>query len=145
MLGTFEIERRFSGPTGIANGGYTCGVIASFAPGPVTVRLLKPVPLDTPLTVEQRDESLDVLHGGTLVAQARSGGVGALVPPAPPTLDDAVAASERYAGFARHPAPECFVCGPLRSAGDALRIFAGPTGTPGVAAAPWTPDPSLDA
>src|SRR5690606_38340809 len=70
MLGTFEIERRFSGPTGIANGGYTCGVIASFAPGPVTVRLLKPVPLETPLTVERRDDGIGVLHDGTLVAQA---------------------------------------------------------------------------
>jgi len=144
MLGTFEIERRFSGPTGIANGGYTCGVIASFAPGPVTVRLLKPVPLETPLTVERRDDGIGVLHDGTLVAQARGGGIGDVVPPPAPTLDEAVAASERYAGFARHPAPECFVCGPRRAAGDALRIFAGPTGTPGVAAAPWTPDPSLD-
>ncbi len=144
MLGTFDIERRYCGPTGIANGGYACGVIASFAPGPVTVRLLKPTPLETPLTVERREAGFDVLHDSTLVAQARDGGLGELAPPPAPTLDEAAAASERYGGFARHPAPECFVCGPRRSAGDALCIFAGPTGAPGVAAAPWTPHASLD-
>jgi len=144
VLGTISIARRFMGPKGTANGGYACGVIASFARGSVAVRLLKPVPLDTPLNVEQRDNGLEVLHGGTPVAAARPGEIGDLVPPRPPTLDEAARASSRYAGFARHPAPECFVCGPLRAPGDALRIFAGPTGEAGVAAAPWTPDPSLE-
>lgn len=144
MLGTISIARRFMGPEGTANGGYTCGVIASFARGSVTVRLSKPVPLDTPLRVEQRDDGLEVLHEGVPVAAARPGEIGDLVPPRPPTLDEAARASSRYAGFSRHPAPECFVCGPLRAEGDALRVFAGPTDQAGVAAAPWTPDPSLE-
>src|SRR5690606_24225403 len=144
VLGTISIARRFMGPKGTANGGYACGVIASFARGSVAVRLLKPVPLDTPLNVEQRDNGLEVLHGGTPVAAARPGEIGDLVPPRPPTLDEAARASSRYAGFARHPAPECFVCGPLRAPGDALRIFAGPPGEAGGAAAPWTPGPSLE-
>jgi len=169
VRGTFAIARRFCGPTDSANGGYTCGTIASYADGPVTVRLLRPVPLATPLVVEDRpDGLLDVLHGETLVAQARPGDIGDLVPPPPPAYAEAVAASGRYFGFTRHPAPECFVCGPRRGA-DALRIFAGPLNTrgaavtgstvttgstaategtapaPGIAAAPWTPDASLDA
>lgn len=140
---TIRIARRFCGPTGIANGGYTCGVMASFARTPVTVRLLKPIPLETTLDVAERDGVLDVRHGGESLAEARPGEVGALTPPGPPTFDEAAAASRRYAGFTRHPAPECFVCGPTRAEGDALRIFAGPL-APGVAAAPWTPDASLD-
>lgn len=141
---TIRIARRFCGPPGIANGGYTCGMIASFARTPVTVRLLKPIPLDTTLEVIERDDGLlDVRHGAESLAEARPGDVGSLSPPRPPAFDEAADASRRYAGFERHPAPDCFVCGPHRAAGDALRIFAGPL-APGVSAAPWTPDASLD-
>src|SRR5690606_25037370 len=83
-----------------------------------------------------------LLHGGETLAEARPGDVGALAPPAPPSPSEAAEASKRYGGFARHPAPECFVCGPTREPGDALRIFAGPV-EPGLAAAPWTPRASL--
>lgn len=140
---TFRIARRFCGPTDTGNGGYTCGVIASFARAPVTVRLLKPIPLDTNLDVAEQNGLLVVMHGDERLAEARPGDVGELAPPAPPSQAEAADASARYAGFTTHPAPECFVCGPLRDEGDALRIFAGSL-APGVAAAPWTPDPSLD-
>ena len=45
--------------------------------------------------------------------------------------------------------PTCFVCGPLREAGDGLRIHVGPldaddTDWSGVLAAPWVPHGSLD-
>ena len=140
---TIRIARRFCGPTGIANGGYTCGVIASFARTPVTVRLLRAIPLDTPLEVVEHDGIVDVRCGGEPLAQARPGDIGDLVPPEPPTFEAAAEASRRYPGFAKHPAPDCFVCGPNRTAGDALCIFAGPL-APGVATAPWTPDASLD-
>jgi hypothetical protein len=144
VASTFRIAHRFCGPTDTGNGGYTCGVVASYARNPVTVRLLKPIPLDTDLTVLEQDGLLTVLRDGERLAEARPGDVGELAPPAPPTPSGAAAASSRYAGFARHPAPECFVCGPLRKDRDGLRIFAGAMG-PGVAAAPWTPDESLDA
>ena len=39
--------------------------------------------------------------------------------------------------------PECFVCGPSRSAGDGLRIFPGPVPGRALWAAPWTPDSSV--
>jgi hypothetical protein len=58
------------------------------------------------------------------------------VPP-PPTLDEAKAAEERFDRGA-HIYPGCFVCGPERTGGDGLRIFAGPAGE-GRVAATFTP------
>ena len=49
-----------------------------------------------------------------------------LQPPRAPHYLEAVEASRRYAGFAQHRFPGCFVCGTLRARGDGLRIFAGP-------------------
>jgi hypothetical protein len=137
------VERRFCGPPASANGGYICGLIAQLAPHPVTVRLLAPPPLDTDLEVTHRDGLLEVRHDGTVVAQARPGDVGDLVPPPPPSRDEAFEASRSYAGFERHPAPTCFVCGPRRARPDGLSIFPGPVGTRGIVAAPWTPEASL--
>lgn len=141
---TLRIARRFCGPTNTANGGYACGTIARFASEPVTVRLLRPVPLDTDLHVAEHGGRLAVLNGDEQVAEARPDDVGDIEPPQPPSAHEAAEASARYRGFTTHPAPECFVCGPRRAAGDALRIFAGSV-RPGVAAALWTPDESLDA
>ena len=42
-----------------------------------------------------------------------------------------------YPGFADHPFPTCYVCGPRRATGDGLRIFPGPL-PGGRTAAPWT-------
>jgi hypothetical protein len=139
------IERRYCGPTGSGNGGYVCGRIAALAPGGVTVRLLRPVPLDTPLTVIRQDDRLELFDGDTPVAQARPGEIGALDPPAAPDRTAASEAARHYAGFApHHPAPECFVCGPRRPQRDGLGIFPGAVGPESVVAAPWTPDASLD-
>jgi len=65
------------------------------------------------------------------------------VPRAPDYLS-AMDASRRYAGFADHTFPGCFVCGPGRARGDGLRIFAGPCAdNAGMVAAPWVPDAAL--
>jgi hypothetical protein len=137
------VTRRFCGPPASANGGYVCGLIAQLAQRPVTVRLLAPPPLDTNLEVAERDGLLEVSHDGNMVAQARPGDVDDLVPPPPPSHDEAVEASRHYAGFERHPAPTCFVCGPRRAEPDGLSIFPGPVGTDGMVAAPWIPDATL--
>lgn len=139
------VDRRFCGPATSANGGYICGLIAQLAPRPVTVRLLAPPPLDTALAVVERDAGVEVRDGGRVVAEARPGDVGDLTPPSPPSHAEAVEAAKRYAGFERHPAPTCFVCGPRRERPDGLSIFPGSVGRGDVVAAPWTPDPTLDA
>jgi hypothetical protein len=138
MRGEILIERRFRGPSGSANGGYTCGLVASFLDGPAEVTLRLPPPLDRPLAVERDgDGPVRVLDDGALVAEAQPTPL-ELEPPPPPSFEDAAAAALPDGDLAS-PFPECFVCGPHRAAGDGLRIFAGPLGSDGLVAATWVP------
>jgi hypothetical protein len=51
-----EIERRYNGPAGSANGGYTCGLVARLVGGPCAeVTLRRPPPLGRPLRVGRKD------------------------------------------------------------------------------------------
>lgn len=119
-----------------------CGRIAGYLDGPVTVTLLRPPPLDMPMTVEPgAGDALTVRHGDTPVARAVSARQGP--PPRVPdtvSMPEAVAAEGR-AGYFRDPVyPGCFVCGPGRAPGDGLRIFPGPVPGRELWAAPWMPD-----
>ncbi len=142
---TLSIERRFCGPPSSANGGYFAGVVAALAGRTVTVRLLKPPPLDTALEVSSgKAGALEVRLGEHVIARTRSTELDApdLLPPG---YMEAIEASRHCPGLVKHPFPTCFVCGPQRGRGDGLRIFPGPVaGTP-LVAAPWVADPSLDA
>ena len=141
---TLTIAARFCGPAASANGGYFAGLVATLAGRTVRVRLLKPPPLNTPLTVrELADGALEVRHGEEPVGEAQPTALSLEVPAAPDYLE-AVEASRHYAGFRYHPFPSCFVCGTQRARGDGLRIFAGPLPERGVVAAPWVPDASID-
>lgn len=105
--------------------------------------LRRPIPLDQPLTVKEgRSATLSLWDEAALIAEAEPTSLTLEVPP-PPSLQEATAASKRYVGFHDHVFPTCFVCGPERHPGDGLRIFAGPTGSQPIVAAPWTPDASL--
>jgi hypothetical protein len=129
------IPRRYRGPSGSGNGGYSCGLVASLlGGGSAEVTLRVPPPLEVPLAVERDGERVRVWDGETLVAEA----VPADVDVEPPSVSwaEAEAASARYAGFDEHEFPECFVCGPARAPGDGLRIFPGEV-RPGLVAAPW--------
>lgn len=131
------IPARFNGPPGTGNGGWCSGVFAVAAGAraggpPYQVTLRVPPPLETGL--ELRDGS--VFAGDTLVAEVTGAdGVGDDVPAV--SLATATEASRGYPGFASHPFPTCFVCGPDRSTGDGLRIFPGVL-PDGRTAAPWT-------
>ncbi len=141
---TLTISPRFCGPPASANGGYFAGMVALIASRTVTVRLLKPPPLDTEFTVKELpDGGLQVLNGEDLVGDARPAILQLDARPAPEYLQ-AVEASRHYAGFRSHRFPTCFVCGTQRPRGDGLRIFAGLLGARGVVASPWVPDASLD-
>ncbi|HKS99042.1 MAG TPA: hypothetical protein VJT31_05865 [Rugosimonospora sp.] len=144
-LPPLTVASRFRGPQASANGGYVCGRIAGYLPGPVTVTLRRPPPLDTPMTVTaESGDTLRVQHGDTLVAQAAPAPESQMLRvPGTASLAEARAVQGR-AGYFQDPVyPGCFVCGPDRAPGDGLRVFPGPVPGNEVWAAPWTPDASL--
>lgn len=141
---TLTIASRFCGPPTSANGGYFAGLVAAEVSGTSTVRLLRPPPLATALTVEALPDGVRVLDRAEPVGEARVAQLD-LRPRAAPDYLEAVEASRRYAGFNYHRFPTCFVCGTQRVRGDGLRIFAGRIAELDLLAAPWVPDPSLDA
>jgi len=144
LMTTVSIARRFCGPPNSANGGYFAGSVAALASCTVTVRLLRPPPLDTQLEVTQVAEgTLELRSGSELVASTRPERITAPAI-APPAYLEAVEASRHCVGLRSHPFPTCFVCGPQRARGDGLRIFPGPIGARAVVAAPWVADASLD-
>jgi hypothetical protein len=131
------IESRYNGPAGSGNGGYSAGLfaVASGLESPeVTLRV--PPPLEVELVMRPADEEVGVWHGDTLVAQVRPAVVDESEVVAPASWDEAVAASAHYPGFASHPFPTCFVCGPERAEGDGLRLFPGRL-PDGRTATPW--------
>lgn len=141
---TLTIAARFRGPPASSNGGYFSGVVAGCAARTVTVRLIRPPPLDTELAVEESaDGTLRVLSGAEAIGEARPAELTLDAPP-PPDYLEAVEASRHYAGFRYHRFPSCFVCGTQRVRGDGMRVFAGPLPERGLVAAPWVPDTSLD-
>lgn len=144
-MDTVTIDSRFNGPDGSANGGYACGLVAGLMPGGATVRLRAKPPLDTPLTVTRTDAGVELHHGDTFVAQGLTPVTTWEEVPAPPSLEEAQAAQERYTGFHAHVFPRCFVCGPEREAGDGLRLFAGPLEDRAMAACTWSPGPGFHA
>jgi hypothetical protein len=141
---TLIVAHRFHGPSASSNGGYFAGLVAGLSSHTLGVRLLRPPPLDTELTVVELPEGkIEVRHGEVPVAEANPEPLDLAVPAAPSYLE-AVEASRHYAGFTAHRFPTCFVCGPQRARGDGLRIFAGPVPGRERVAAPWVPDASLD-
>jgi hypothetical protein len=132
------IDRKFRGPTGSANGGYTCGVLASFMHGPVEVTLRQPPPLEEPLDVVTNGR-VELRDGGTLVAHAEPAEVELELPE--PVSFERAAAAALPEGDTESVFPECFVCGWARE--DGLRIYAGPVENTDVVAATWVPRAEL--
>jgi hypothetical protein len=137
------IPGRFNGPPGSANGGYTCGLVAGLlGEEAAEVTLRSPPPLETPLDVERDAAGVRVSDGEVLVAEGRPARL-ELEPPAPVTVDEAVAASRAGEEHwtADHPFRTCVVCGPDRAEGDGYRLFPGEL-RGGLFAAVWTPSSS---
>ena len=138
------IESRFCGPPDSGTGGDACGMVASFIDAPLSeVTLHLPPPLDAPMTAEAEMDGARLVHDGNLVARGRPIADLQLAVPAPVGMSEAIVAAERSPLHHAHPFPTCFVCGPERSEGDALRIIPGPVEGRELVAAPWTPDESL--
>ena len=101
--------------------------------------LKAPPPLDTPLDIVRDATRVRLMHGDLEIAAAIPAHLDLQVPEAP-TLEEAVAARDRYVVPDGHAIPECFVCGPKRLPGDGLCIFAGPHPDRRIVAAPWKPE-----
>ena len=134
------VSSRFRGPPSSGNGGYVAGLLGSHVAGPSRVRLHVPPPLERTLSIDG-DGDLRLSDGEALIATCSPVAL-ELEAPAPPTVEEARAASESYVGFRAHPFPSCFVCGPERADGDGLRIFPGRTAA-GLVAAPFEPPRDL--
>jgi hypothetical protein len=138
------IDRRFRGPAGSGNGGYSCGVLAGFVdPRAAQVTLRLPPPLDRPLDVEPGEDGTATLRDDeALVAEAQPIDELELEIPAPIGVEEAAAARAASPMQHHHPFPECFVCGPNRRPGDGLRVTCGPVGDDMVAS-PWEVDETV--
>jgi hypothetical protein len=138
-----SIPRTFCGPPNSGNGGYSAGLLAELIDGPCEVTLRAPPPLAVPLVRACGAEGAAILkHGETLLAQATPKTFEVELP-APVSLAEAERAAARYIGFAAHPYPSCFVCGPTRTRGDGLAIYAGAVEDRRVVACPWWPTHDL--
>jgi len=138
------IEGRYNGPPASGNGGWTAGLVAALIDGPAEVTLRTPPPLATPLSVRNINNTIEVYEAdGTVVATAIPADV-VREQIDPVTFTEAQAISTSYPGFASHPFPTCFVCGPDREPGDGLRLFTGRLAT-GDTATPWIVPPDVSA
>jgi hypothetical protein len=134
--GTVTIARRFRGPLSSANGGYAAGLLGSRLGSAAEVTLRLPPPLERPLDVRQDGERLLLEDGGALVAEAVLADP-RLEPPAPPSREEAAAASAGVGAWGPAEFAECFVCG-IRDDGSGLGIHPGPVpGRDGLVAATW--------
>jgi hypothetical protein len=138
MPASLTFPRRFRGPLTSANGGYAAGSLARAVPADgVEVTLRLPPPLERPLAIVTDGERRLLLDGEQLVAEARASEP-RVSPPAPPSFEQAAAATSRAAGLDATEFEECFVCG-TRPEGDGLEIHAGPVAgrDDGLVAATW--------
>jgi hypothetical protein len=104
--------------------------------------LKAPPPLETELRIEKSENSTQLLHGSSVIAEGKAATL-EVTPPRAPSFAEAEEAAKSCIGFTRHTFPRCFVCGPQRTAGDGLRIFPGLLESRSLVAAPWVPDESL--
>lgn len=137
------IAQQFCGPPNSGNGGYVCGVLARDIDGAAISVLRARVPLDAPLDLRISDGAVLMTDGqGALIGKGEPADRASLpTPPAPPSLEAAQAAGERYVGLQQRVHPTCLTCGPERQEGDGLRVFVGQVeGAPtGHVAGVWTP------
>ncbi|MGV9678266.1 hypothetical protein ACWDSJ_23570 [Nocardia sp. NPDC003482] len=138
------IDAAFNGPPNSAHGGYACATFAraTESTAPVTVTLLRPPPLNTPMTLTGGGRGWLVHADDALIATAAPAPAAssALLDPPPPVDAATAAAATRAFAPRAHPFPTCFVCGHDRPDGSGLRLAPGPVPErPNTAACQWVP------
>lgn len=121
------VPTRFCGPPSSGNGGWTAGALAGLTGhdprAGITVSLLAPPPLETPMAVETVAGVTTAALDGSPVARAEAAAEEPAAAIEPVGADEARAAEASYAGLRSHPFPTCYSCGTARP--DGLRIFPG--------------------
>ena len=139
---TLYMNARLNGPPRSANGGFASGTFADAVGGTASVRLLRPIPLASPLEVELDDEGLSALVVDSRrqhLAEVSHVEPFTMPPPVRPGFGDAEAAREASPLHgAHHLLSSCVVCGPGRR--DGLHVTPGPLANRAdVLAAPFVP------
>lgn len=130
-----------NGPRGLGNGGYVAGMLARHIAGDAEVRLARGFPVAEPLTLRRAaDGSVRCERQGEELGRARPIALDIEVP-APPSPAEARAAGARYHFLHRSDRRGCYVCSPLRTPDQGLRLFCGPLapGRRNLVAALWRP------
>lgn len=126
--GTLRLDARLNRPPTSANGGFACGAIAETMGGTANVRLIRPIPLESPLEVNMDVDGLVARIADShqrLIAEARRVNPFTMIPPVKPNFADAKAArAASPLRGARHMFSNCVVCGPERR--DGLGVTPGP-------------------
>ncbi len=134
------VGARNRGLPGLAQGGYTSGLVAeAVGTSAVEVSLRRPVPAERPLGLHTTGPGrVELREGQTVLSEGVATDLEIDVPEAP-SVEEALAASERFPGRERHPVPGCYVCGTDDPDGRGLGIHPGPVGTRPLVAAIWAP------
>lgn len=140
----------YNGAVNAANGGYICGLLASYIDGDAEVRINSSFPVEKSLqAVATAAGGIAMYLGDTLLGSARPTSV-ELDIPLPPDYETARRAGENFVFLHNADVRGCYVCSPLRTPDQGLRVFIG--ALPGIAeravgenlvAAVWRPTPDL--
>lgn len=130
------IGKRFQGPTGSGQGGYTAGLVAAEMTGPLQADFHRRIPLERPMAVtEAPDGHRSMVDSGEVVVRVAPVNDEIPVPPVV-GLDEAAAARSAYSPWGPEAVPFCFSCGVQD---ESFQVWAGPVGDGTYFASPWTP------
>jgi hypothetical protein len=132
------VPARFNGPPASGQGGYSAGALAAHLDGAATVSLRRPVPLDEELEVRVEDDAARAYADEEVVIEALAASPLATWDAPAVSLEEARAASARFAPPAGGTFDHCFVCGRARH-DDGFGVFPGLVEGTDLVAAPWTP------
>jgi hypothetical protein len=136
------VERRFEGPPGSGQGGWSSALFADRLPYRATVSLRAPIPFERPLRIEADgeghrlvDDARRAADGGPTVIMTAREWTPNVPDTSPVTIDAARAARGAFTTFVvPHPVPDCFSCGTRH---DTMGVHACPLDD-GRLATDWT-------
>jgi hypothetical protein len=141
---TVTIDPAYHGFEGAGHGGYTSGVAATLAGGPVEVTIRRRIPVGEAMEVRRLDGGRLELRGAEGVILHAAPSEPRLDVPRPVDPAEAEAAAEGFLGYTWTPSSTCLTCGTQRAEGEGLRVFPGPVaGRRGLVAGRWVPHPNL--